>query len=161
MFFTTIHDEHVWFPNTPAHALLPSQVSSLSRISRIFSARDTGRPPCTSPAASLLICLALTMVEVKTTITSLLNISPIILPPTRLQSMCCGWSCLLQDRSTSMRQASCILLFLLMILALQRTKKILVCSGVEDEIMVGLLFPFLLIVFATLYAFKTRKCPGN
>ena len=27
--------------------------------------------------------------------------------------------------------------------------------------MAGLLFPFLLIVFATLYAFKTRKCPGR
>ena len=27
--------------------------------------------------------------------------------------------------------------------------------------MAGLLFPFLLIVFATLYAFKTRKCPGH
>ena len=27
--------------------------------------------------------------------------------------------------------------------------------------MAGLLFPFLLIVFATLYAFKTRKCPDG
>jgi metabotropic X receptor len=27
--------------------------------------------------------------------------------------------------------------------------------------MVGLFFPFLLIISATLYAFKTRKCPGG
>ena len=27
--------------------------------------------------------------------------------------------------------------------------------------MTGLFFPFLLIISATLYAFKTRKCPGG
>ena len=42
------------------------------------------------------------------------------------------------------------------------TKRILVCSGVEQGgFMAGLLFPFLLILFATLYAFKTRKCPDG
>ena len=37
------------------------------------------------------------------------------------------------------------------------------CSlpGVDTSFMTGLLFPFLLIISATLYAFKTRKCPGG
>ena len=42
-----------------------------------------------------------------------------------------------------------------------RGKKILVCSGLDTTIMAGLIYPFFLIVLATLYAFKTRKCPGG
>jgi len=33
--------------------------------------------------------------------------------------------------------------------------------GVDSSFMVGLFFPFLLIISATLYAFKPRKCPGG
>ena len=40
-------------------------------------------------------------------------------------------------------------------------KKVLVCSGLDTTIMAGLIYPFFLIVLATLYAFKTRKCPGG
>ena len=35
------------------------------------------------------------------------------------------------------------------------------CVGVDASFMTGLFFPFLLIISATLYAFKTRKCPGG
>ena len=39
---------------------------------------------------------------------------------------------------------------------------LLLCvPGVDSSFMVGLFFPFLLIISATLYAFKTRKCPGG
>ena len=34
-------------------------------------------------------------------------------------------------------------------------------SGVDTSFITGLFFPFLLIISATLYAFKTRKCPGG
>jgi len=34
-------------------------------------------------------------------------------------------------------------------------------SGVDQNFMIGLFFPFLLIISATMYAFKTRKCPGG
>ena len=37
--------------------------------------------------------------------------------------------------------------------------RILVCSGVNSSFVTGLVFPFFLILCATLYAFKTRKCP--
>ncbi|QQP57591.1 Metabotropic glutamate receptor [Caligus rogercresseyi] len=40
-------------------------------------------------------------------------------------------------------------------------KRILVCAGVDDNFMAGLVYPFILILGATLYAFKTRKCPGG
>ncbi|XP_023342942.1 metabotropic glutamate receptor 2 [Eurytemora carolleeae] len=39
--------------------------------------------------------------------------------------------------------------------------RILVCKGVDQNFMIGLFFPFLLIISATMYAFKTRKCPGG
>ena len=38
-------------------------------------------------------------------------------------------------------------------------KRILVCSGVNNSFMTGLIYPFFLILGATLYAFKTRKSP--
>lgn len=40
-------------------------------------------------------------------------------------------------------------------------KRILVCRGLNDSFMTGLIYPFFLIMCATLYAFKTRKCPGG
>lgn len=43
----------------------------------------------------------------------------------------------------------------------EKNIRILVCSGVDTSFMTGLFFPFLLIISATLYAFKTRKCPGG
>lgn len=100
-------------------------VTKTNRICRIFSAQDQGAPPCTSPAASVLICLSLTMVEVA------INVIWLIVSPAKI------------------------------LYINRQTKKILVCSGVDQGFMAGLLFPFLLIVFATLYAFKTRKCPDG
>ena len=38
-------------------------------------------------------------------------------------------------------------------------KRTLVCSGVNDSFMAGLIYPFFLILIATFYAFKTRKSP--
>jgi hypothetical protein len=38
-------------------------------------------------------------------------------------------------------------------------KRTLVCSGVNDSFMAGLIYPFFLILCATVYAFKTRKSP--
>ena len=43
----------------------------------------------------------------------------------------------------------------------QIEKRVLVCNGVNNSFMAGLIYPFFLIFFATLYAFKTRKCPGG
>ena len=43
----------------------------------------------------------------------------------------------------------------------QPGKRILVCHSVDDSFMAGLIYPFFLILCATLYAFKTRKCPGG
>ncbi len=40
-------------------------------------------------------------------------------------------------------------------------ERILVCNGVDGSFITGLIFPFILIFCATLYAFKTRKCPGG
>ncbi|XP_040581860.1 metabotropic glutamate receptor 3 [Lepeophtheirus salmonis] len=40
-------------------------------------------------------------------------------------------------------------------------KRILVCSGVDENFLAGLVYPFILILGATIYAFKTRKCPGG
>ena len=40
-------------------------------------------------------------------------------------------------------------------------ERILICQGVSNSFVAGLLYPFLLIFCATLYAFKTRKCPGG
>ncbi len=40
-------------------------------------------------------------------------------------------------------------------------ERILVCKGVNTSFVTGLLYPFFLIICATLYAFKTRKCPGG
>ena len=40
-------------------------------------------------------------------------------------------------------------------------KNILVCNGVDTQIMTGLIYPFLLILIATVYAFLTRKVPGG
>ena len=39
------------------------------------------------------------------------------------------------------------------------TKRVLVCRGLDTSIMSALVYPFFLIVLATLYAFKTRKSP--
>ena len=36
-----------------------------------------------------------------------------------------------------------------------------IVTGVDTSFITGLFFPFLLIISATLYAFKTRKCPGG
>lgn len=43
----------------------------------------------------------------------------------------------------------------------QRHKRVLVCKGLDTTITVGLVYPFVLILAATLYAFRTRKCPGG
>lgn len=41
-----------------------------------------------------------------------------------------------------------------------RDKVLLICSGSDrSSYLVGLLYPFILIGFCTVYAFKTRKCP--
>ncbi len=40
-------------------------------------------------------------------------------------------------------------------------KNILVCKGVDAQIMTGLIYPFFLILIATVYAFLTRKVPGG
>ena len=42
-----------------------------------------------------------------------------------------------------------------------KATRVLVCSGLDETIMAGLIYPFFLILAATLYAFKTRKCPGG
>ena len=42
-----------------------------------------------------------------------------------------------------------------------RSERILVCQGLNDSFVTGLIYPFILILGATLYAFKTRKCPGG
>ena len=39
-----------------------------------------------------------------------------------------------------------------------KASRVLVCSGLDETIMAGLIYPFFLILAATLYAFKTRKC---
>lgn len=41
---------------------------------------------------------------------------------------------------------------------INKASRVLVCSGLDETIMAGLIYPFFLIVAATLYAFKTRKC---
>ena len=38
-------------------------------------------------------------------------------------------------------------------------KRTLVCTGVNDSFMAGLIYPFFLLLVATFYAFKTRKSP--
>ncbi len=40
-------------------------------------------------------------------------------------------------------------------------KRVLVCKGVDEQIMTGLIYPFFLILIATVYAFLTRKVPGG
>jgi hypothetical protein len=40
-------------------------------------------------------------------------------------------------------------------------KRILVCKGVDEQIITGLIYPFFLILIATVYAFLTRKVPGG
>ena len=40
-------------------------------------------------------------------------------------------------------------------------KRILVCKGVDAQILTGLIYPFFLILMATVYAFLTRKVPGG
>lgn len=40
-------------------------------------------------------------------------------------------------------------------------KNILVCKGVDAQIITGLIYPFFLILIATVYAFLTRKVPGG
>ena len=42
-----------------------------------------------------------------------------------------------------------------------RGKNILVCKGVDEQIMTGLIYPLFLILLATVYAFLTRKVPGG
>ncbi|GAB6031368.1 hypothetical protein CHUAL_009152 [Chamberlinius hualienensis] len=43
-----------------------------------------------------------------------------------------------------------------------RDETVLICSGSEDtSYLVGLIYPFVLIGFCTVYAFKTRKCPDG
>jgi len=39
-----------------------------------------------------------------------------------------------------------------------KAKVVLVCSGLDETIMAGLIYPFFLILAATSYAFKARKC---
>ena len=41
---------------------------------------------------------------------------------------------------------------------INKESRVLVCSGLNESIMAGLIYPFFLILAATLYAFKTRKC---
>ena len=41
---------------------------------------------------------------------------------------------------------------------INKESRVLVCSGLDETIMAGLIYPFFLILAATLYAFKTRKC---
>ncbi|KAG1685964.1 Metabotropic glutamate receptor 3 [Nymphon striatum] len=42
----------------------------------------------------------------------------------------------------------------------KRNKNVLICTGSEDaSYLVGLIYPFILICFCTVFAFKTRKCP--
>ena len=41
---------------------------------------------------------------------------------------------------------------------INKASRVLVCSGLNESIMAGLIYPFILILVATLYAFKTRKC---
>ena len=41
---------------------------------------------------------------------------------------------------------------------INKESRVLVCSGIDETIMAGLIYPFFLILAATLYAFKTRKC---
>ena len=41
---------------------------------------------------------------------------------------------------------------------INKASRVLVCSGLNESIMAGLIYPFFLILAATLYAFKTRKC---
>lgn len=40
-------------------------------------------------------------------------------------------------------------------------RNILVCKGVDAQIITGLIYPFFLILIATIYAFLTRKVPGG
>lgn len=40
-------------------------------------------------------------------------------------------------------------------------KRILACKGVDEQIITGLIYPFFLILIATVYAFLTRKVPGG
>lgn len=41
-------------------------------------------------------------------------------------------------------------------------KNILICSGSDNaSYLLGLLYPFLLMILCTIYAFKTRKCPDG
>jgi metabotropic X receptor len=43
-----------------------------------------------------------------------------------------------------------------------RSERLLVCAGLDSHAyLVGLAYPFLLVFLSTVYAIKTRKCPGG
>lgn len=43
-----------------------------------------------------------------------------------------------------------------------KDKNILICRGSDrTTYLLGLLYPFLLMILCTVYAFKTRKCPDG